>query len=294
MKSVISVVAAALLLIPAFSFAGEGGHSGGGGDPTDLFTYSPVRLKEINTELARLDQVYDAVKNAPIDNRARENAASFLTLSGMAVTNIYKLMRTKGYDFGFQGDAPSVELLVSTLKHVSNYRNIQINNSLTEKGSSALFYSSASNQTIQVNLRRVSDLLLTECAEGSCQAQTISALLATVFHESLVLNRIETSRSYRYSSKFKAALEAALLSNELDLGSVRSLIAYAMDGAVQGATYHKDAMARLAEELGLISLYDRDHTLDALRAIRTQFMDDAYEGAGKPLFMSGVGISWPK
>lgn len=211
MKS--TVLALITLACVAFStsFAHAGPGEGGGGDPQDIRGTKLLPTSKAAVILQASRQASEDQKRAKELAEAQEHVIRTVSNLSSVVTAAYRLMLAVDYPFDFPGTAPSLELIDSTLRGVVDSKKITINNSLIVNGKPAVFFSFPVEKKMQVNFERLQSLAVKECAQTlSCTGDSWSSIVATVFHEALVLNNIEQSRTYLYTSKFKAALDLML------------------------------------------------------------------------------------
>lgn len=207
-----------LMMMTSLSAFASGDKGGNGGDPADIMQQIKGSKTQIDNQVLRdeVDQYhYNIALKKFQESKAEVAKQGFVNLAIVA-SNAYQLLSKLNYPFNFPGKAPNSDLVSETLRKLLgaqsdwflSYPNIIPSPRLTIDGQEVMFRSNPGVTKVEVSADRFFESLMkTNKPEP---ATIVAARIATVFHEALIINGIETSRSYPFSNKFAIALIAMM------------------------------------------------------------------------------------
>ncbi len=195
MKMMLPMMLITLGLAPFRSFAADGTAGGGGGDPIQI----QDEIKAKKSSLA------ESIRKSS-DQRLRQDQIDALELNKYAAIAAKAMRFYSAIGYPLRLDPRiTAELIENTIRKLIRSGRIQVvQGPLTladENGNQkqVTFISHPETQTMFVDSKRLSEL-------PGKRGQLEIELVATVVHEVLVLNRIEPSMTYTFSSKIALAL----------------------------------------------------------------------------------------
>lgn len=207
-----------LMMMTSLSAFAAGDKGGNGGDPADIMQQIKGSKTQIDNQVLRdeVDQYhYDIAVKKFQESKAQAARVGFVKLA-LVASNAYQLLSKLNYPFNFPGKAPNPQLISETLRKIlgsksdwfEDYPNVISLPRLVIHGQEVMFRSNPGQLKVEVSADRFYETLMKNNKLDS--VGIIAARVATVFHEALIINGIETSRSYSYSNKFAIALIAMM------------------------------------------------------------------------------------